>query len=75
MKASASFPQSKTIRPLKYIVKQMVPVEKWHDLIEQIKKKHGKPPVIILDYLRKLKSEKSNGEERLRVDGLLSNLT
>ena len=53
----------------------MVPVEKWHDLIEQIKKKHGKAPVIILDYLRKLKSEKSNGDERLRVDGLLSNLT
>ena len=68
-------PAVKKIRPLKYIVKQMVPVEKWNDLIEQIKKKHGKPPVIILDYLRKLKSEKSNGEERLRVDGLLSNLT
>ena len=53
----------------------MVPVEKWHDLIEQIRKKHGKPPVIILDYLRKSKSEKSNGDERLRVDGLLSSLT
>ena len=68
-------PAINEIMPLKYIVQQMVPVEKWHDLIEQIKKKHGKPPVIILDYLRKLKSEKSNGEERLRVDGLLSNLT
>jgi len=65
----------KAIRPLKYIVQQMVPVERWHDLIEQIRQKHGKPPVIILDYLRKLRSEKSNGDERLRVDGLLSNLT
>jgi replicative DNA helicase len=68
-------PEVKNIRSLKYIVKQMFPVERWHDLIEQIKKKHGKPPVIILDYLRKLKSEKSNGDERLRVDGLLSSLT
>jgi len=75
IKSICQTPAINEIRPLKYIVQQMVPVEKWHDLIEQIKKKHGKPPVIILDYLRKLKSEKSNGEERLRVDGLLSSLT
>jgi len=75
VKSICRIPAIAAIRPLKYIVQQMIPVEKWHDLIEQIKAKHGKPPVIIIDYLRKLKSEKSNGEERLRVDGLLSNLT
>lgn len=68
-------PAINKIRPLKYIVQQMLPVEKWNDLVGQIRNKHGKPPVIILDYLRKLRSEKSNGDERLRVDGLLSSLT
>lgn len=59
----------------KYVVQQMIPVEKWCDLIEQVKKKHGKPPVIIIDYLRKLRTEKGSGDERLRVDDILSKLT
>ena len=53
----------------------MITVEKWPELIEQIKKKHGKPPIIIVDYLRKLRTEKSSGDERLRVDNILSHLT
>ena len=36
---------------------------------------HGKAPVIIADYLRKLKMKNGSGDERLRVDGLLSMLT
>ena len=68
-------PTIKQIMPLKYIVQQMIPVEKWSDLIDQIKQKHGKAPVIIIDYLRKLWTEKSIGDERLRVDDILSKLT
>jgi replicative DNA helicase len=40
-----------------------------------VKKKHGKAPVIIIDYLRKLRTEKSSGDERLRMDNILSHLT
>jgi len=68
-------PGIKQIMSLKYVVQQMITVERWTDLIEQIKKKHGKPPVIIIDYLRKLKTEKSSGDERLRVDDIISKLT
>lgn len=68
-------PSIKQIMSLKYVVQQMITVERWPDLIEQIKKKHGKPPVIIIDYLRKLRTEKSSGDERLRVDEIISKLT
>lgn len=68
-------PGIKQIMSLKYVVQQMITVERWTDLIEQIKQKHGKPPVIIIDYLRKLKTEKSSGDERLRVDDIISKLT
>jgi replicative DNA helicase len=65
----------KKIMSTKYVVQQMIPVEKWIDLIDQIKQKHGKPPVIIIDYLRKLRTEKNISDERLRVDDLVSKLT
>ena len=68
-------PSIKQIMSLKYVVQQMITVEKWPELIEQITKKHGKPPVIIIDYLRKLRTEKNSGDERLRVDNILSKLT
>jgi len=63
------------ILPLKYIIQDMIPVEKWPDLVEQIKKRHGKGPVIIIDYLRKLKTESKSTEERLRVDDIINKLT
>ncbi|MCK9227220.1 MAG: bifunctional DNA primase/polymerase [Syntrophorhabdaceae bacterium] len=59
----------------KYIVQNIIILEKWNELISQIKQKHEKPPVIIIDYLRKLRTEKSSGDERLRVDDILSKLT
>ncbi len=68
-------PNIKQIMSLKYVVQQMITIEKWPELIEQITKKHGKSPVIIIDYLRKLRTEKSSGDERLRVDNILSKLT
>jgi replicative DNA helicase len=63
------------IMKLKYVVEENIPIEKWEDLIEQIQKLHGKPPVIMIDYLRKLRTENSTSDERLRVDNILSNLT
>jgi len=68
-------PDIKKIMSLKYVVQQMITVEKWCDLINQIKKIHDKPPVIIVDYLRKLRTEKSSGDERLRIDDILGKLT
>jgi len=65
----------KKILSLKYVVQAMIKVEKWSNLIEQIQKKHKKPPVIIIDYLRKLRTENKSSDERLRVDNILSNLT
>ena len=63
------------ILDLKYIVQRGINVEKWTQLIEQIEKKHKKPPVIIVDYLRKLRTGKKTSDERLRVDDIISNLT
>ncbi|MDM7987103.1 MAG: bifunctional DNA primase/polymerase [Smithella sp.] len=60
----------------KYVVQQMIPLEKWTELlINPIKQKHGNAPVIIIDYLRKLRTERSTFDERLRVDDILSKLT
>jgi replicative DNA helicase len=63
------------IMKLKYVIEENISIEKWEDLIEQIQKLHGKPPLIMIDYLRKLRSENSTSDERLRVDNLLSSLT
>jgi replicative DNA helicase len=63
------------IMKLKYVVEENIPIDKWEDLIGQIQKLHGKPPVIMIDYLRKLRTENSTSDERLRVDNILSNLT
>ena len=68
-------PAIQKIRGLKYVVQEMFSVEKWDDLIEQIKREHKKAPVIIIDYLRKLRTEQKISDERLRVDAILSKLT
>jgi replicative DNA helicase len=44
-------------------------------LIEKIQSRQKKTPVIIIDYLRKIKTENNRADERLRVDEILSNLT
>ena len=59
----------------KYVVQEMIKVDDWHHILDKIKDRHGKAPVIIADYLRKLKLKNGSGDERLRVDGLLSTLT
>ena len=59
----------------KYVVQEMIKVDNWNEIIDKIKDRHGKAPVVIVDYLRKLKLKNGSGDERLRVDGLLSMLT
>jgi len=68
-------PEIKKIMGLKYVVANMINIEKWDDLIEQIQRRHQKSPVIIIDYLRKLRTDNNTSDERLRVDDILSNLT
>lgn len=68
-------PNIQRIIDKKYVVQQIITIEKWNELITQVKQKHGKAPVIIIDYLRKLRTERSSGDERLRVDDILSKLT
>ena len=68
-------PEIKQITSLKYVVERNILVDNWQDLISQIRQIHGKAPVIIIDYLRKLRTEKGNSDERLRVDDILSRLT
>ncbi len=65
----------KKIMSLKYVVQNNIPVEKWSDLIEKIRTKHGKAPVIFIDYLRKLKTDSKTSDERLRVDDIISKLS
>jgi len=59
----------------KYVIEKLIPVEEWDDLVGQIKKKHNKGPVIIIDYLRKLRTKSRTTDERLRVDDIISKLT
>lgn len=59
----------------KYVVEQQITIEKWEETIEAIHKKHGAAPVIIIDYLRKLKTDSKSNDERLRIDDMLSKLT
>ena len=63
------------IRGNKYVVQEVFKIEEWGQLIDKIKKLHKKVPVIIIDYLRKLKTENNRMDERLRVDEILFGLT
>jgi replicative DNA helicase len=75
MQAIFKTDQIKKIIANKYVVQEMIKIEQWPKMIEKIKARHKKAPVIIIDYLRKLKTENNNSDERLRVDEILSNLT
>jgi replicative DNA helicase len=68
-------PEILKIKGLKYVSDRMINIEKWDSLIDQIKQLHQKAPVIIIDYLRKLRTGNKTSDERLRVDDILSNLT
>ncbi len=59
----------------KYIIEDDIPVEKWAGIVDRAMKIHGKNPVIVIDYLRKLRTDSKTTEERLRVDDIIGKLT
>ena len=63
------------INPCKYIVPHMINIEDWPKLLGQIKARHQKAPVIVIDYLRKIRTNDQQADERLRIDNILSQLT
>jgi len=75
IKTVCEIPEIQKIMALKYVVEKRVNIEKWSGYIEQIKNRHKKAPVIIIDYLRKLRTDIKTTDERMRVDDILSNLT
>lgn len=64
-----------SINKMKYVVQEMLKIEEWNQLIEKIYARHQKPPVIMVDYLRKLRTENNQRDERKRVDEIMSKLT
>jgi replicative DNA helicase len=68
-------PQIKKVMNLKYVVEAMIPVEEWNEPIEQIKKKHSRSPVLVIDYLRKLRTKTKSQDERLRIEEIVGQLT
>jgi replicative DNA helicase len=75
MKDLCHDPQIKKIHGLKYVVEEMIPIEQWGEIVEKVKTKTNHSPVIIIDYLRKLRTGRQFHDERLRIDDIVSNLT
>jgi len=75
IKKICTYRNIRKIRNLKGVIEGIINVEKWDNLIEQVIKLKSVAPVIMVDYLRKLRTEGGASDERLRVDGILSNLT
>ncbi|MDX2439401.1 MAG: bifunctional DNA primase/polymerase [Desulfobacterales bacterium] len=75
VEAIANSDRVRVIRSLKYVVPDLMNTEDWPKLIDQVIQKHSKPPVIIADYLRKLRTNNHQADERIRVDEILSCLT
>ena len=63
------------INKYKYVVERNIKLGDWHQLVDQIFARHQKAPVVIVDYLRKVKTEGNRMDERLRVDEIMSALT
>ena len=68
-------PTIKDILKLKYVIQRNIPVEMWPDYVDKIVKKHGKSPVIMIDYLKKVKTGSGIGDPRLRIDDIVGKLT
>lgn len=60
---------------LKYIIDENYVVEDWQPIIEQVTIAHGQKPVIIVDYLKKVKSKKRTQDERTRMDAIINAIT
>jgi hypothetical protein len=59
----------------KYVVQENIKIEDWQQIVKKIYSRHQKAPVIIIDYLRKVKTGSNRMDERLRIDELMSSLT
>jgi replicative DNA helicase len=75
LEAICKNPSVSSINGNKFIVQEVFKVEEWPKMVEKIQSRQKKAPVIIVDYLRKIKTENNRNDERLRVDEILSNLT
>ena len=64
-----------SISKLKYVVHNTIKLDDWSKLIDKIYARHQKAPVIMIDYMRKVKTGSNRMDERLRVDEILSLLT
>lgn len=64
-----------SISNLKYVVQKTIKVDDWKQLIDKIYARHQKSPVIMIDYMRKVKTGSNRMDERLRIDEILSSLT
>ena len=71
----ANQPDVKEILSLKYVIDNGVKVESWKDYITAIQEAHKKTPVIIVDYLKKLRSSRRTSDERLRIEDIVMKLT
>jgi len=65
----------KKIMPLKYVVEKMIYLDEWDGYISKIKEKHGQAPVIIVDYLQKIRTPRKFQDERLRIEEIIGQLT
>jgi len=63
------------ISKMKYVVQEMIKIEDWPQIVQKIYARHQKAPVLIVDYLRKVKIGSNRFDERLRVDEIMSALT
>jgi archaellum biogenesis ATPase FlaH len=59
----------------KYVVQENIKIEDWPQIVKKIIDRHQKSPVIIIDYLRKVRTGSNRLDERLRVDEIMSSLT
>ncbi len=67
--------QVSLISKSKYVVQNSIKLDDWAQLVDKISARHNKAPVIMVDYLRKVKTESNRLDERLRVDEILGSLT
>jgi len=77
IKDLCGMPEIRKIMSLKYVVEKTIYLDEWDDYIAKIKEKHNQAPVIIIDYLQKIRTRRKFQDERLRIEeiiGQLSNL-
>ena len=75
LKAITNDPNIQKIQSVKYICEKQLSIHTWSHMIDEIKERHNKSPVIIVDYLKKIQTKKKTSEERLRIDDIVYRLS